>query len=132
MNILKCYKFRCYDMSKSSYKCPSVQVLTTCFYLTWNFFLKKKGGLGLVFLSHFLHDFWRKNLYAIKWLNLIVWLSLLLQILGNMCIIIICFPVCDVIKFEITFSVLIKPFSYMTKTSGQRKEFLKWNKNHFS
>ena len=38
MDILKCYKFRCYDVSKSSYKCPSVQVLTTCFYLTWNFF----------------------------------------------------------------------------------------------
>ena len=44
MNTLKCYKFRCYDMSKSSYKCPSVQVLTTCFYLTWSFFffLKKE------------------------------------------------------------------------------------------
>ena len=135
INILKCYKLCCYDMSKSSSKCPSVQVLTTCFYLTWSFFFKKKGGLGLVSLSHFLHDFWRKiflTLYAIKWLNLIAWLPLLLEILGNMCIIITCFPVCDVIKFEITFSFLIKPFSYMTKASEQRKELLKWNENHFS
>ena len=31
--------FCCYDMSKSSSKCPSIKVLTTCFYLTWsNFF----------------------------------------------------------------------------------------------
>ena len=138
INILKCYKFCCYDMSKSSSKCPSVQVLTTCFYLTWCFFFfkkKEKGGLGLASLSHFLHDFWRKiffTLYAIRWLNLIAWLPLLLEILGNMCIIITCFPVCDVIKFEITFSFLIKPFSYMIKASEQRKELLKWNENHFS
>ena len=32
-NILKWYKFCCY-MSKSSSKCPSVQVLTSCFYFT--------------------------------------------------------------------------------------------------
>ena len=38
INILNCYKLCCYDMSKSSSKCPSVQVLTTCFYLTWSFF----------------------------------------------------------------------------------------------
>ena len=73
INILKCYKLCCYDMSKSSSKCPSVQLLTTCFYLTWRLFFFK-GGLGLVFLSNFLHDFWRKiflTLYVIKWLNLI-------------------------------------------------------------
>ena len=132
MNILKCYKFCCYDMSKSISKCPSADYLLLPHM---KLFFKKKGGLGLVSLSHFLHDFWRKiflTLYAIKWLNLIAWLPLLLEILGNMCIIITCFPVCEVIKFEITFSFLIKPFSYMTKTSGQRKELLKWNKNHFS
>ena len=86
INILKCYKLCCYDMSKSSSKCSNVQVLTTCFYLTWSFFLKKEGGLGLVSLSHFLHDFWRKiflTLYAIKWPDLIAWVPLLLEIMGN-------------------------------------------------
>ena len=134
INILKCYKFCFYDMPKLSSKCPSVKILTTCFYLTWTF-LKNKGMSGLFYLSHFLHDFWRKiflTLYAIKWLNLIAWLPLLLEILGNMCIIITCSPVCHVKKFEIKSSFLIKPFSYMIKTSGQRKELLKWSKNHFS
>ena len=42
INILKCYKFCCYDMSKSSSKRPSVQVLITCFYLIWRFFFKKR------------------------------------------------------------------------------------------
>ena len=42
MNILKCYKFCCYDMFKSSSKRTSVQVLTTCFHLTWNSFFFKK------------------------------------------------------------------------------------------
>ena len=38
MNILKCYKFCCSVMSKSSSKRPSVQVMITCFYLIWRFF----------------------------------------------------------------------------------------------
>ena len=35
-----------------------------------------------------------------------------------MCIVIVCYPVYDVINFEIKLSFLIKPFSYMTKMSG--------------
>ena len=125
INILKCYKFCFYDMPKSSSKCPSVQILTTCFYLTW-IFLKNKERSELLYLSHFQYDFWRKiflTLYAIKWLNLIAWLPLLLEILGNMCIIITCFPVCDVIKFEITFSFLIKPFSYDQNIRTTKRAF---------
>ena len=34
-------------------------------------------------------------------------------------IVIICYPVCDVMNFEINLSFLIKPFSYMTKKSWQ-------------
>ena len=44
-------------------------------------------------------------LYSIYWLYL----------LSNMCIVIICGLVCDVINFEINFSLLIKPFSYINK-----------------
>ena len=134
MNILKCYKFCCYDMSKSSSKRPSVQMLITCFYLIWRFFFKKKGGLGLVSLSHFLHGFWRKiflTLYAIKWLTLIAWLSLFLEILGNICITITCFPVCDVKKFEITFSFLIKPFSYDQNIRTTKSAFKTKQKSFF-
>ena len=44
----------------------------------------------------------------------------ILKTLGNMCILIIAFPVCEVINFETDFSFLIKPLSYMTK-KGETK-----------
>ena len=37
-------------------------------------------------------------LYFIKWQNFIVWLSLLLELLGNMCIVTLSFPVDNLIK----------------------------------
>ena len=47
-----------------------------------------------------------------------VWLPLLLEILGNMCLAIVCYPGCDVMDFKIN---LIEPFflhaqNVMTKT----------------
>ena len=60
--------------------------------LNFNF---PKKDLGLVFPSHFVYDFSRKIFfvsYSINWPNFNVWLPLLLEILGNMCIIIICKP----------------------------------------
>ena len=84
------------------------------------FFLKKKRnrGLELVSLPHFLHQFWRKTfltLYVIKCPNFIAWLPLLLDMLGNICIVMKYFPVYDVINFKIDLIFHIKPFSYMTK-----------------
>ena len=38
-----------------------------------------------------------------------------------MCIVIICYPVCGVINFEINISFLIKPFSYMTTHKNQHE-----------
>ena len=49
------------------------------------------------------------------WSNFIVWLPLVLDILGNMCIAIVCFPGCDLINFEINLIFLIKQFFYRTK-----------------
>ena len=49
--------------------------------------------------------FWM--LYSVTWPDSIVWLLLVLEILGNMRIEIICFPVCVVINFEINRSFLI-------------------------
>ena len=57
-----------------------------------------KRGLKLVSLIYFLHNFWRKiffTLHSIIWSNFIVWLSLLFEILWNMCFVTICFPIYD-------------------------------------
>ena len=92
-------------------------------------FLEK--GLGIVSSPHFVYDFSRKiglMLYYIKWPNFIIWLLLLLEILGNMCIVYfvyyVYFPGCDVIKFEINLIFLFKPFFYMTKKSRQKIKYL--------
>ena len=50
-------------------------------------------GLGIISPVHFVYDFSTKvflTLYSINWSNFIDWLSLLLEILGNMCIAIVC------------------------------------------
>ena len=78
------------------------------------------------------------NIYSINWPSFIVWLPLLLEIFGNMCIAIVCWPGFDVINFKTNLTFLIKPFLYMTKMSRQklkiswkRKELLRGNKIHF-
>ena len=61
---------------------------TTSFHLISNF-LKLERCLELVFLSHLLHDFRRKDflvLYSINWSNPIVWLSLLREICLYFCL----------------------------------------------
>ena len=90
---------------------------TICFCLIKSL-LKTKQDLGLVAMSYFQHDFSIEiffALYFLNWQNFIVWLSLLLEILGNICINIICFTVYYVINFEINLNFFVKPFSYMTK-----------------
>ena len=90
-------------------------------------------GLGLVSQAHFVYDFSRKMflmLHSINWENFIVWLLLLLEILGNTCIKIVCWPCCDFIKFEINLIFLIRPFWYMTKKSRQKLKYLE-NKRSF-
>ena len=94
-------------------------------------FLKK--GLGLVSPPHLAYDFLRKIfliLYPITRSNFVVWLPLLLEILGNMCIAIICFPIYDVMNFEINLSFLIKSIFHTTvkvstknRISQEEKEF---------
>ena len=93
-------------------------------------FLKK--GLGPVSPLHFVPDFSRKIFlsYYINWLDFIVWLPLLLQISADVCIVIVCYPVFDVINFETYISFLIEPFSYMTKNSEQILKYLN-NKKSF-
>ena len=63
--------------------------------LNFNFL---KRGTGLVILPHSVRDISRKKflmLYYINWTNFIVWLLLLPEITVNMCIVNVCYPVCD-------------------------------------
>ena len=56
-------------------------------------FLKKKRNLELAFLSRVMHGFCRKSIalvYTFNWPSFIVWLFLLPEILGNICIVIVC------------------------------------------
>ena len=104
INILKFYMY-IYIFCLASWgllKVIETKLQTTCF--TWyKAFLKNKRGLELVFLPHFLRNFGRKIflLYSITWPNFNVWLPLLREILGNMCIAIVCQPGCDIINFDI-------------------------------
>ena len=87
---------------------------------------------GPIFPPHFMYDFSRKiflMLYSVNWLNFFVCLSLLLEILDNICIEIICSPVCDVTYFETDLRFLIKPFFYITKKSAQS---IKYPKNEMT
>ena len=84
--------------------------------------------MELVSLPYFLQLFWWKILlilYFINWPEIIAWQFLLHQILCNMCIVIICFPVDDFMNFEINFSFLIKPFSCMTKKVNKNLNILR-------
>ena len=70
-------------------------------------------GLGIVSPAHFMYGFSTKMflmLYSINWPNFIAWLSLLLEILGNICIAIVFYPGCDVMDFVINLIFLIEPF----------------------
>ena len=89
-------------------------------------------GSGTTFSTTFCARFFKKllsMLYYINWPNFIVWLPFLLEILDNICIVIICSPVCDVINFEINHSFLIKPIFYIKKKLGQKCKDLKNEKS---
>ena len=95
-------------------------------------FLKK--SLGLVSPRDFVHDFSRKTfliLYSVNWSNFIVWLPFLLEISGNLCIVIVCYSVCDVLNFEINVNFLNKPASCKTKNLERKSKYFE-NRKRFS
>ena len=72
-----------------------------------NFYSLEKG-LGIVSPAYFVYDFSTKMfliLFCINWPNFIPWLPLLLEILGNMCIAIVCYPgiVIWILKLNLSF-----------------------------
>ena len=74
-----------------------------------------KKGLGLVSAPRFVHSFEEKYLLCYILLSDQISLLLLLEISGIVSIVIVRYPVCDVISFEIYRSFLIKPLSYKAK-----------------
>ena len=68
-------------------------------------------------------------LYSINWPHVIVWLPLLLEILGNMCIATVWKPGCDVINFEINLFFSNQAHSYMTKNLSQKFKYLQNEKS---
>ena len=56
-------------------------------------------------------------------------IPLLLEILGNMCIVIICSPIYAVIKFEINLSFLIEPFPILSESHNKNIKYLKNEKS---
>ena len=83
---------------------------------------KAKRGLELVCLPHFLQDLLRKiflSLHFINWLNLIDWLPFLLEILGNVCIVIICCSLSDVIILTLILAFLSSRISTQPKSQDK-------------
>ena len=68
-------------------------------------------------------------LYSINLPNSIVWMLLLLEIIGNMCVVIIYCPLCGVISFEINYNFLTELFFYITNMSGKKCKYLKNGKS---
>ena len=70
-------------------------------------------------------------LYPINWQNFIVSSPLILEIIGNMYIVVICFPVYDVLHFEINLSFLTKQFFSMNKDFRKKIKYVKNKKSVF-
>ena len=84
--------------------------------------------LGIVSPTNLVYNFLRKMflmLYSMNWPNVIVWLLLLLEVLGNVCIAIVCFPRWDVIYFKINLIVIIRLFLFMTNKSHKNLNILR-------
>ena len=84
--------------------------------------------LGIVSPTNLVYNFLRKMflmLYSMNWPNVIVWLLLLLEVLGNVCIAIVCFPRWDVIYFKINLIVIIRLFLFMSNKSHKNLNILR-------
>ena len=89
-------------------------------FISYKAFLRNRKSSGTSLPASFLHDLWWKvflTLYSINWTIFIVWSPLLL--------VIICFPIYDIINFEINFSFLVQSFSMWPKKSGQKNKGLR-------
>ena len=89
-------------------------------------------GLGIVSSLNSVYDFSRKiflMLHSINWANFTASLALILKVLDKICIVIVCFRVCDVINLEINLIFLMKRFFYMNEKSKQKLRYLENEKS---
>ena len=89
--------------------------------------------LGVTFCTWFFKKVFKIQIFfilcCINWPNFIIWLPLLPEISGNMCITIVCCLVCDIISYTNYLNFLNKPFSYIIKYSEQQLKYLNNDKN---
>ena len=98
---------------KPSIKFGFLSSIKSGVFLFFNFFAwQKNAGANFPPVTRTLHFL---MLCSINWPYFIVWLLLLLEILGNMCIVIIYCPSCDLRNFEINLNFLNKPLFNITK-----------------
>ena len=99
--------------SRRLLKYIETKLLMTCLYVILSFFKQQKGDWNLSPCIILCIIFEKKIfflIYSINWLSSIAWMSLLREILGNMCTAIVCSPGFDVMNFEINLNILIKQF----------------------
>ena len=121
INSQKCYKVCFYCMSSGGLpKHIKIKVLTTCFYLIS---LKGKNISGTSLPVLFSTWVLKKKISC--------YILLTDQIfLPDICIVIMCYPVCDIINFGINLNLLIKLFFFfITKESRQKCKYLKNEKS---
>ena len=82
-------------------------------------FYRAKRVLELAFMPYFLHDFWRKIFMTLFFISPFVPNAPFLYSLKT--------PK-NVKNFKINLSFVIKPFFYITKTSGQKNKYSKRNR----
>ena len=89
-------------------------------------------GLEIVSPPHFMYDFSRKMflmLYSIDWPNLISWLSLLLEILINMCIAIVSSPVVTSWTLKVNRSCRSSRFSIWQESQDKNLNILRMKRD---
>ena len=89
---------------------------------TCSIFYKK--GLRLASPPYFAYDFSGKIFLTLHSINFIVWWPLLLEILDNMWVIILCYPVC-----KVNLSFIIYPSFYMIRKVRKKLKYLKNEKS---
>ena len=126
-------------ISQPAFACSNLTIKTQetrfkiCSKLTIKTPERRQSRRSGVFIVNFEHISHFVLVFLLLTLNMQLTAGLLL-----MCIVIIYFPVYDVINFEVKLSFLIKSFFYMTKKSVQKFEYLKnenllrWDKKPFS